>query len=78
MPYHIAGNFQGRNFRKFQGIVAILESFFYKIGGRGIFRQRHQRAIRESFLPRKFPAIRHFLHVVVNNIVPWDQNIEPD
>ena len=67
--YHIAGNFQGR---KLQGFIAIRKSFICEIGGRGIFGSDTSEPFakvfsvkilfppnRESFIPRKFPAIRY-------------------
>ena len=67
--YHIAGNFQGR---KLRGFIAIRESFLCEIGGRGIFGSDTSKPFakvfsvkilfppnRESFFPRKFPAIRY-------------------
>ena len=66
--YCIAGNFEGENFRKFYGFVAIHESFLAKFGGMTSFgaaqvsnlqkfspRKSYFSPIRESYLPRKFP-----------------------
>ena len=63
--------FESENFRKFRGFVAIRKGFLHKIWGCGTFgaakasnlrkfspRKSYFSPIRESFLPRKFPAIR--------------------
>ena len=64
--------FEGEKFRKFCGFVAIRKSFLRKIWGVASFRtakvsnlrkfspqKSYFSTIHESFLPRKFPAIRH-------------------
>ena len=50
-------SYKGENFHEFRGFIAIFESFLHEIGGCNVFWWQHQQPIRESFLPRKFPAI---------------------
>ena len=70
--YRIAGNFEGENFRKFYGFVAIRKCFLHKIWGVASFgtakvsnprkfspQKSYSSQIRKSFLPQKFPAIRY-------------------
>ena len=47
--YRTAGNFEGENFREFQGFVPIHKKFSQRNWGHGIL-WRHQQAIQESFL----------------------------
>ena len=48
--YHIAGNFEGENFRGFRGLKAICESFLRGIWGHAAPTYDWFQAIRESFL----------------------------
>ena len=55
--------FEEENFREFQGFAAICKSFSMKFGGVAFFVKVFSTKIcfppiHESFLPRKFPAIR--------------------
>ena len=72
IEYRIVGSFEEENFHKFHGCMAIRESFLPEIWERGILwhskseqspkfssQKSHFSVIRESFLSRKFPAIRY-------------------
>ena len=77
MKYRIAETFEGENFHEFRGSDAIRESFlhemgvahiaYYLVGGESteVFSTKsYISRIRESFLPRKFPAIRYEVNLV--------------